>query len=72
FMQITYCIRMLQQTYPSFRSPKLDFFNTFDRAMANFKGQNVAHDLIPWDSDFHSRADSQCNMMVGVSKNEKL
>ncbi|SFD80900.1 chitodextrinase, partial [Pseudoalteromonas denitrificans] len=32
FMQITYCIRMLQQTYPSFRSPKLDFFNTFDRA----------------------------------------
>ena len=44
------------------------YFNTIDRAYANRKGQNKAHDLIPWDDNFHLHADMSCEILEGIMK----
>ncbi|WP_176365118.1 chitodextrinase [Pseudoalteromonas ulvae] len=68
FINISFCTEKIQNKFSSYRNPKLMYFNTIDRAYANRKGQNKAHDLIPWDDDFHLHTDMSCAILEGIMK----
>ncbi|ATC93835.1 chitodextrinase [Pseudoalteromonas tunicata] len=68
FINISMCTRQLQSNHPTFRNPKLMYFNTIDRAYANRKAQNKIDNLIPWDDDFHYGADKNCLALEGAIK----
>ncbi|TMN94973.1 chitodextrinase, partial [Pseudoalteromonas sp. S558] len=68
FINISFCTEKIQTKFSYYRNPKLMYFNTVDRAYANRKAQNKAHDLIPWDDDFHLNADMSCKMLEEIIK----
>ncbi len=62
-INISYCVRYLQNSHPHFREPEVLYFNTIDRAYANRKSQNKISDYIAWDDDFHFGADRDCKIL---------
>lgn len=62
-INISYCVRYLQNSQPDFREPEVLYFNTIERAYANRKSQNKISDYIAWDDDFHRGADRDCKIL---------